>query len=94
MGDVYESIAVGRTRRNLRKPSWLTTDMIVAYALPVIEETIPSTYREAEISSDSKMWKDAIVEEMSSLYKNDTWELTELPKRKKAIGCKRVYAKK
>ena len=40
------------------------------------------------------MWKDAMVEEMSSLYKNDTWELTELPKEKKAIGCKWVYAKK
>jgi len=54
MGDVHESIAVGRTRRNSRKPSWLTTDMIVAYALPVVEEVIPSTYREAEISSESR----------------------------------------
>ena len=33
-------------------------------------------------------------EEMKSLYKNDTWELTRLPKGKKAIGCKWVYAKK
>jgi len=33
-------------------------------------------------------------EEMSSLHKNDTWELTELPKEKKAIGYKWVYAKK
>ena len=33
-------------------------------------------------------------EEMISLHKNDTWELTELPKEKKAIGCKWVYAKK
>jgi len=32
-----------------RKPSWLTTDMIVAYALPVVEKAISSTYREAEI---------------------------------------------
>ena len=45
MSDVQESIIIGRTRRNLRKPSWLTTDMIVAYALPVVEETIPSIYR-------------------------------------------------
>jgi len=44
MGDVQDFIAVGRTRRNLRKPSWLTTDIIVAYAFPVIEEAIPSTY--------------------------------------------------
>ena len=33
-------------------------------------------------------------EEMKSLYKNDTWELTRLPKGKKATGCKWVYAKK
>jgi len=31
---------------------------------------------------------------MSSLHKNDSWELTELPKGKKKIGCKWVYAKK
>ena len=94
MGDVHESITVGRPRWNPRKSCWLTTYMIVAYAPPVVEEAIPSTYREAEISSESKMWKDAMKEEMSSLHKNDTWELTELPKGKKVIGCKWVYTKK
>jgi len=34
------------------------------------------------------MWKDAIIEEMSSLQKNGTWELLELLKEKKVIGCK------
>jgi len=67
MGDIHKSIAFKRTRRNSRKPNWLSTDIIVAYALPVVEEAIPFTYREAEISSESKMWKDAMVEEMSSL---------------------------
>jgi len=94
INDVHESITIGRTRRNSRKPSWLTTDMIVVYALPVIEKVIPSTYRETKISSEFKMWKDIMAEEMSSLYKNDTWELTELSKRKKVIGCRWVYAKK
>jgi len=46
--------------------------MIVAYALPVLEEAISSTYREGGINSESKMWKDATMEEMSSLHKNDT----------------------
>jgi len=68
--------------------------MIVGYTLPVVEEAIPSTHMKAEISSECKMWKDAIEEEMSSLHKNDTWELTELPKGKKAIGYKWVYTKK
>ena len=40
------------------------------------------------------MWKEAMNEEMQSLYKNDTWELTKLLKGKKAIDCKWVYAKK
>jgi len=35
--------------------------------------------REVEISSESKIWKDVIMEEMNSLHKNDTWELTQLP---------------
>ena len=42
ISDVHESIVVGRTRRNSRKPSWLTTDIIAAYALPVVEKATPS----------------------------------------------------
>ena len=72
MGDVQESIAVERTRRNLRKPSWLTTNMIVVYALSVVEEAITSTYKEAEISSEFKMWKDVMIEKMNSLHENNT----------------------
>jgi len=40
---------------NPRMPNWLTTNMIVVYSLSVVEEVIPSTYREADISSESKM---------------------------------------
>ena len=62
--------------------------MILAYALPVVEEVIPFTYREAEISLEYKTWKDVMMEEMNSLHKNDTWEMLELPKEKKVISCK------
>jgi len=72
MGNVQKSIAVGRTQRNPCKPSWLTTNMTIAYALPVVEEAIPSTYKKAETSSESKMWKAVMMEEMSSLQKNNT----------------------
>jgi len=94
MGDVQKFIAVERIWRNLHKPSWLTTNMIVAYALPVIEEVISSTYKKAEINSEFKMWKNAMMKEMSSLHKNDTWKLLEFPKEKKAIGYKWIFAKK
>ena len=35
-----------------------------------------------------------MIEEMSFLHKNDTWELSELPKGNKEIGCKWVFTKK
>ncbi|CAL8990428.1 unnamed protein product [Prunus brigantina] len=44
--------------------------------------------------SESVEWKKSMDEEMKSLHKNETWELVQLPKGKKAIGCKWVYAKK
>jgi len=59
MGGVHESVVVGRIRKNSRKPSWLITDMIVSYALSVVKELIPFTYRKVEISSECKVWKDA-----------------------------------
>jgi hypothetical protein len=33
-------------------------------------------------------WRNAMEEEYESIMKNNTWELTELPKHKKPIGCK------
>ncbi|KAJ8771862.1 hypothetical protein K2173_027039 [Erythroxylum novogranatense] len=61
---------------------------IVAYALPVIEDDIPSTYKEAVRSSENVEWKKSMDEEMNSLHKNKTWKLVQLPKGKKEIGCK------
>jgi len=55
MVQVQDSIVAERTRRNPRKPTWLTSDIIVAYAFSVIGESIPSKYRESEINSDSEL---------------------------------------
>jgi hypothetical protein len=66
----------------------------VAYALPITDDHIPLTYREAIGNSKKARWKEAMGEEMQSLYKNEIWELVQLPKGKKAIGCKWVYTKK
>ena len=87
-----ESIATSRPKRNIRKPARYS-DM-VAYALPVIDDDVPNTYKEAVYSSENVKWKKAMDEEMTSLHQNQTWKLIPLPKDKKAIGCKWVYAKK
>ena len=43
---------------------------------------------------DNPKWKVAMAEEMKALQKNDTWELVELPKGKKTIGCKWLFTMK
>ncbi|GKC47944.1 putative RNA-directed DNA polymerase [Tanacetum coccineum] len=48
----------------------------------------PKTYKEA--STDSK-WVEAMNLEMEALYRNGTWELTILPKGRKAIGSKWAF---
>ena len=50
--------------------------------------SIPSSYKQALSSSG---WKHAMDEEMSALYKNQTWELTALPSGKQTVGCCWVY---
>ncbi|KAH9699088.1 Integrase catalytic domain-containing protein [Citrus sinensis] len=92
--DNDDFIATRRPRREIKKLGWLTKDMVVAYALPVIDDDIPNTFGETLRSSESDQWKLAMEEEMKSLHQNQTWELVKLPKGKMAIGNKWVYTKK
>ena len=39
-------------------------------------------------------WKEAVFEEMKALEKNGTWELVDLPRGKKTVGCKWVFTVK
>ncbi|XP_074304680.1 uncharacterized protein LOC141639457 [Silene latifolia] len=54
----------------------------------VIKEVEPSYYSQA---SKNPRWVAAMDQELLALEKNSTWELTQLPKNKKAIGSKWVY---
>ncbi|GKD00750.1 retrotransposon protein, putative, ty1-copia subclass, partial [Tanacetum coccineum] len=81
------SIAHDRPRRNVKAPTRLGD--YVAYALQVVEEVEslePATYREAITSKDSDMWIAAMGEEIESLHKNKTWQLVQLPERRKVVG--------
>eukprot|EP00253_Pinus_taeda_P008453 PITA_08453 len=51
----------------------------------------PLNYEEA---SRSEEWRAAMHEEMESIYRNDTWDLVELPEGKTPIGCKWLYKPK
>ena len=45
--DENDSIATRRPKRVIKKPGWLTKDIVVAYALPVIDDDILNTFGEA-----------------------------------------------
>jgi hypothetical protein len=45
-------------------------------------------------STEGRLWKEAMVEEMESLHKNETWDLVKLPNGRKPIGSKWVFKKK
>uniref|UniRef100_A0A2N9J916 CCHC-type domain-containing protein n=1 Tax=Fagus sylvatica TaxID=28930 RepID=A0A2N9J916_FAGSY len=88
-----DSTRSDKPKRNKRPPVRYGFEDLVSYALLTSSED-PSTFQEAIESSEKDKWMEAMVEENESLSKNKTWELTELPKGKKPIGCKWVFKKK
>eukprot|EP00253_Pinus_taeda_P020988 PITA_20988 len=52
------------------------------------------TVKEAVDSEDGKLWKEAMVDEMASLHKNEAWDLVELLAGREHIGSKWVFKKK
>ena len=59
-----------------------------------LEQGDPQTYKEAVISPDGPMWKEAIKSEIDSILQNHTLELVDLPPGRKPLGCKWVFKKK
>jgi len=59
-----------------------------------IEESDPTSYREALAHKYASKWEDAIQEELSSLEVNETWELVAASQELKAISNKWVFKTK
>lgn len=36
-------------------------------------------------------WREAVMEEIRALEKNETWDMVKLPKCKRPVGCKWVF---
>ncbi|KAK4388608.1 Retrovirus-related Pol polyprotein from transposon TNT 1-94 [Sesamum angolense] len=88
------NLARDRQRRtNVKPPSRLGYEDMVSFA-HLVSGNEPTTFHGAITSQEKKEWIGAMVEEMLSLHKNQTWELVQLPEGKKAIRCKWMYRKK
>jgi len=59
-----------------------------------VESSEPSTYAEAIKSSNANEWMSAMKEELKSIEDNETYEMTDLPPGRKAIGSRWVYKTK
>ena len=58
-----------------------------AFTAPLSLDWFPKNVQEA--LSDPR-WKEAIYEEMKTLYKNETCDIVDLSKEKNSVGCKWV----
>ena len=54
----------------------------------------PKTFNQATHSISSDEWLQAMREVLNSIHENRTWELTDLPHDRKAIGSKWVFKRK
>ncbi|CAI7798391.1 unnamed protein product [Closterium sp. NIES-54] len=54
----------------------------------------PKKLAKALSGPDAEKWKQSVKEEYDSLLENETWELCELPPRKKAISSKLIFRHK
>ncbi|RVX00309.1 Retrovirus-related Pol polyprotein from transposon TNT 1-94 [Vitis vinifera] len=79
---------VRRSSRNIRPPQCYSP--ILNYLL-LTDDGEPKCYDEALQDENSSKWELAMKDEMDSLLGNQTWELTELPIRNKALHNKWVY---
>ena len=77
---------VRRSRRSEKAktfgPDFVTTFMV---------ENDPQTFKEAMSTPEAPQWKEAINSEIESIMQNHTWELVDLPKGCKPLGCKWIF---
>ena len=90
--DVTETSELRRSTRVSKKPGYLDDYVCLAEEegerlLLLINEE-PWDFRTVV---EEKVWRDACEEEISSIFRNKTWDLVELPPGAKAIGLKWIF---
>jgi hypothetical protein len=82
------AITVRRSSRNIRPPQRFSPSL---FYILLTDGGEPESYDEALQIEDSIKWELAMKDEMNSLMTSQTWELTVLPQKKKALHNKWVY---
>ena len=87
--NAQENVAPRRSTR--ARKSAISTDYKVYNTEKVHMEGDPTSYEEATRSPDSSKWVEAMEDEMRSMSTNNVWDLENIPKGVKTVGCKWVY---
>ena len=74
------------TKEHQPSTRYLSSDYIL-----IADEGELESFQEIQSHKDKDCWIKAIREEMNSLWENETYELIELPKGRKALKNKWVY---
>eukprot|EP00253_Pinus_taeda_P028970 PITA_28970 len=81
-----QTLVVRRSVRERRYPERYSPSAFCSNFSLFIANHDPITVKEVVDSEDGKIWKEAMVDEMASLHKNEAWVLVELPAGRKSIG--------
>ena len=74
-------------RERRQRERYSPSDLCSNFSLTIIDDD-PITVREAVDSEDGKLWKEAMVDKMASLHKNEACDLVELSTGRNPIGRK------
>ncbi|WVZ16815.1 hypothetical protein V8G54_009797 [Vigna mungo] len=80
----------------LKKPAILNDYVVysVEHESDLSIDEDPLSFRQAMKSNNSENWLNAMKEELKSMDDNKVWDLVELPKGSKRVGCKWVFKTK
>uniref|UniRef100_A0AAV1V8S7 Reverse transcriptase Ty1/copia-type domain-containing protein n=1 Tax=Peronospora matthiolae TaxID=2874970 RepID=A0AAV1V8S7_9STRA len=76
--------------RNMSAVAQVEEDFETAYVVDSVGDML-KTFKSAMESNNAVKWKEAYDSEIDSLRKNKTWQLVQLPKGRKTIGCRWVF---
>ena len=87
-----EAPAVEAPRRSQRiRKSAIPDDYEVYNSEEFHIEGDPTSFEEAMSRPDASKWLEAMEDELKSMSSNKVWDLEEVPKGAKTVGCKWVY---
>jgi hypothetical protein len=90
----HQNLIVRRLERVIKLVErYSLSDFYSTFVLTSFDDD-PKSISEAIGSVEGKPWKDAMVEDMESLHKNETWVLVKLLSGRKLVGRKWVFEKK